>query len=140
VVEHDGHTHITYVCELPREPGEVQRTLGIFQQASLIVAVRNPDAPAPQGTGLGARRRPQLPQELMERFGGRRFAPLDPPSFLDHEGVELVLIGAAVDAESELGIHLDARDEDVESADIIRELRLPQRRIPLEPLETGRWT
>jgi hypothetical protein len=34
-------------------------------------------------------------ERLPERFGGRRFAPLDTPEWLDYEGVELVLIGAA---------------------------------------------
>ncbi len=34
---------------------------------------------------------------LMERFAGRRFAPLE-PAFLEHEGAELVLIGGRSDA------------------------------------------
>jgi hypothetical protein len=99
IVDHDGHTHLAYVLEVPREPGEAQRTFNIREMASYVVAVRNPDAPAPQGAGLPSRERADLPSDLASRFDGRRFIALDPPAFLDHEGVELVLIGAAEDGE-----------------------------------------
>jgi hypothetical protein len=112
VVEHDGHTHLAYALEPPREPDPLQRELGIRREASYIVAVRNPDAPAPPGVGLDAGRRADLPRTLRERFQQRRFAPLDPPDFLDHAGVEIVLIGAAEDASRELGIDVRC-DEDV---------------------------
>jgi hypothetical protein len=107
IVEHGGHTHLAYALELPREPGAIQRELNILRQASYIVAVRNPDAPAPPGAGLPEHRRAEYPPELRERFGGRRFIPLDPPELLDHPGAELVLIGAAEDASGELGLQLD---------------------------------
>jgi hypothetical protein len=99
IAEHGGHTHLVYVLERPREPGEVQRALNIRPQASYIVAVRNPDAPAPPGAGLPEHRRAVYPPELRERFGTRRFIPADPPELLDHPGTELVLIGAAETAE-----------------------------------------
>jgi hypothetical protein len=139
IVRHDDHTHLAYALELPAEPGEVQRELRLEREASYVVAVRNPDAPAPPGAGLPPRERAQLPQELRERFGGRRFAPLDPPGFLDHEGVELVLIGASEDVREELGLDLDAERERLENADIFRELGLRPDELPTEPLETGRW-
>jgi hypothetical protein len=106
VVEHDGHTHLAYRLDQEGEPDPLQRELGIRREASYIVAVRNPEAPAPPGTGLGAGRRADLPSALQQRFGSRRFAPLDPPDFLDHAGVEVVLIGAAEHASEELGIDL----------------------------------
>jgi hypothetical protein len=135
--DHDGHTHLAYVLELPREPGEAQRLFRIEREASYVVAVRNPDAEAPPGTGLPERRRPDYPDELQARFGGRRFSPLDPPELLDHEGAELVMIGAAADAETDLGVELDAETERIEDADLFRRLRAPREELPLEPLERG---
>jgi hypothetical protein len=139
LVDHGGHTHLAYALELPPEPGDVQRALGIEREASYIVAVRSPDAPAPPGAGLPPQRRAQLPPELTERFGGRRFAPVDPPEMLDYEGIELVMIGASVDVDAELGIDLDAHAERLETADIFRKLRIRPEQVPTEPLETGRW-
>jgi hypothetical protein len=87
-----------------------------------IVAVRNPAAPAPSGAGLPRQRRPKLPPKLRERFDGRRWNVVDDPAFLDHEGVELVLIGAAEDVEAELGIELDANAERLEAAELVANL------------------
>jgi hypothetical protein len=137
LVDHDGHTHLAYVLELPREPGEAQAELNILREASYVVAVRNPEAPAPPGAGLQPHRRAQYPPELLDRFGGRRFAAVDPPEFLDHEGAELVLIGAAEDPVRELGVQIDAEAERLEQADVFRELRLHRGEIRTEPLETG---
>jgi hypothetical protein len=123
VVEHDGHTHLAYRLDREREPDRLQRELGIRREAGYIVAVRNPEAPAPPGTGLGAGRRADLPRSLQERFGGRRFAPLDPPDFLDHAGVELVLVGAAEHASRELGIDLRPELERRTGADVLAALR-----------------
>jgi len=139
IVDHDGHTHLAYALELPREPGDVQRELRIEREASYVVAVRNPEAPAPPGAGLTPRERAEFPREFLDRFGGRRFIPLDPPSLLDYEGAEIVLIGAAEDAEAELGIDLDAERERLEDADIFQDLRLRARELPTEPLEQGKW-
>ena len=136
IVEHNGHTHLVYVLELPREPGPAQETFRIRPEASFIVAVRNPLAEAPPGMGLSPHQRADYPPELMERFRGRRFAPLDDPRFLD-EGAELVLIGASEDVESELGIALDPRDLRLETADIFRQLRIRPGELPTEPLERG---
>ena len=103
------------------------------------MAVRNPEVEAPRGVGLPPQRRPAFPRSLMERFRGRRFAPLNPPSFLDYEGAEIVLIGASETASRELGIDFDAEAERIEDADILTELRLRPGGVPLEPLYRGGW-
>jgi hypothetical protein len=122
LADHDGHSHLAYALDLPREPGEAQRMFNLGRDASFIVAVRNPDAPAPPGTGLPRIRRSELPPELRERFGARRWLPVDDPALLDHPGVELVLIGAAADVEGELGLALSTQAETVAASELLADL------------------
>jgi hypothetical protein len=137
IVDHDGHSHLAYVLELPPEPGPAQRVFRITKEASYIIAVRNPEAAAPPGVGLRPGQRAEYPPELLERFRGRRFTFVDTPELLDYEGAELVLIGASEDPEAELGIELDAEHERLEAADIFRKLRLRRGEVPLDPIESG---
>ncbi|MCC6556682.1 MAG: hypothetical protein IT372_27290 [Polyangiaceae bacterium] len=133
------HTHLAYALELPREPGEVQEELGLADEGSYVVSVKNPEAPSPPSAGLRRGQRAELPRDLQERFGGRRFVDVDPPAFLDHEGTEIVLVGAREDASEELGIDLEPEEESRETADVCRDLRLECSRRRVEPLLEGRW-
>jgi len=139
IARHDDHTHLAYELELPRQPGEVQRDLNIGAQASYIVAVRNPRAPAPPGVGRPGSGRPDLPPELLERFRGRRFASLDPPDFLDHPGVEIVLVGAAFDVARELGLDLSTEAETAARNTLFEDLHTERGNRPVDPLFTGVW-
>lgn len=134
------HTHLAYVLELPKSPGEVQDAFNIEPEASFILTVKNPEAPPTHGSAAGARgahREPDLPRDLKARFDGRRFVPCDPPSFLDHEGVEFVLIGAGEDIGTELGIDMPVEEENETGADILRDLKLSRSDHPIEPLIKG---
>jgi hypothetical protein len=137
LVDHERHTHLAYVLELPRVPGAAQSLFGIEHEASYVIAVRNPDAPAPPGAGLDPRQRARYPEELKERFRGRRFVAVEVPRLLDYEGAEIVLIGASEDVGGELGIELDTEDERVAEADIFDRLRITPAELPTEPLERG---
>jgi hypothetical protein len=139
LVDHDGHTHLAYALELPRRRGDVQKAFGIEREASYVIAVKNPDAPTPPGVGLQPGRRADYPKRLRDLFADRRFIPVDPPELLDHEGAELVLIGAAHDADRELGIDLDTERESFDEADIFKKLRLRPDDVPVEPLAKGTW-
>jgi hypothetical protein len=75
---------------------------------------------------------------LQQRFGGRRFIPVDPVDFLNYEGAELILIGATTNAEEELGVAFRPDDENEHKADVLRDLKLP-REIVREPLFEGQW-
>jgi hypothetical protein len=138
IADHGGHTHLAYALELPREPGEAQELFGIHPEASYIVAVRNPDAPAPPGAGLSPRQRPDLPAEIRERFGSRRFMAVNPPGILDYAGVEIVIIGASKDAERELGIEIATEGESLDTAELFARLRLRPDEVPTDPLVSGR--
>ncbi len=139
LVEHGGHTHLAYALELPKEPDEVQKELNIAPEASFVVSVKNPDKPSPPSAGLGKRQKARYPRSLMEKFRGRRFIEIEPPDYLDYEGAELMMIGAREDAERELEIDLEARDEDVNSAEMFSDLRIRKSQHPIEPLFEGRW-
>ena len=139
LVRHGEHSHLAYALELPATPGEVQRAMNIVQEGSYIVAVKNPAAPSPEGVGLDETRRARLPKTLAARFGGRRFIALDPPDFLDYEGVEIVLVGARANVGEELGIDLEPAHETAATAEIFRELKLEDSVHPLTPLFEGKW-
>jgi hypothetical protein len=139
IARHDDHTHLAYQVELPHRAGPAQHDLGIEPEASYIVTVKNPQAPSPPGTGLPSAGKARLPGRLQAMFHGRRFAPLDPPGFLDHPGTEIVLIGAAHDASAELDLDLDAEVEHAERNTIFDDLRIGQRERPVSPLFVGEW-
>jgi hypothetical protein len=101
IAEHEGHVHFEYVLASRNDDDHVRALLNVRDEASYVVAVRNPEAPAPAGAGLSPSQRPHFPPDVLERFRGRRFLPLDDPALLDQPGVELVLIGATEDAELE---------------------------------------
>jgi hypothetical protein len=137
LARHGDHTHLAYARLHPQQPGEVQRELNLQRQASYIITVRNAQVPPPPGTRAGAGRRPQFPDDLQARFGDRRFAPVNPPDFLAHEGAELALIGAAGDPARELGINLDSQAERLGVREVFEELRLSWDRQLADPLEKG---
>lgn len=89
--------------------------------------------------GLAEERKPELPKQLQERFRGRRFIDADPPELLEHEGVEILLVGMRADVSEELGIELNPQRETADTAEIFRELQMEKTRHPAEPLLKGEW-
>jgi hypothetical protein len=137
IARHNNHTHFAYLLELPPTPGPVQEALRILPRAAYVVAVRNPRTDS--AVGLEPARRAKLPTPLQKHFHGRRFIPLDPPDFLDHEGTEVLLVGTRADAQAELGIELEPQHEDLATAGIFTDLQIEQSVHPLEPLVKGEW-
>nr|MBS0020314.1 hypothetical protein [Gammaproteobacteria bacterium] len=139
VGRHGDHTHLAYALELPAEPGAVQRTLHIEEQASYVLSIKNPERTSAGHAGVGEKRRVRFPKHLQERFRERRFIPADPPDFLDHEGAEVLFIGAADDIPKQLGLSLEPQHETESTAEIFRELRMVKSRHPVKPLLEGQW-
>lgn len=139
IARHDNHTHLAFALELPERPGEVQQELNIPTEGSYIITVKNPNVPSPPDAGLSGETKPNLPQRLRQRFQDRRFIPVDPPDYLDREGVELVLIGADEHVLEELGVRLDPQHETIETAELFNDLRMERTAHPLKPLFEGRW-
>jgi hypothetical protein len=139
LVRHDDHTHLAYVLELPEEPGPPQETFNIAEEGSYILSVKNPEQPAPRGLGLKKERQAAFPKRLQQRFRGRRFVEVDPADFLDYEGAELLLVGAASDVVEELSVQLEPQQETAATAEIFNDLRLEKSRQSIEPLLKGEW-
>jgi hypothetical protein len=139
IARHASHTHLIYALELPDKPGEVQEELHLDAEASYIVSVKNPEQPSPPGVGLGEERQVSFPKTLQGRFRGRRFMPVDPPSFLNYEGVEVLLIGASDEVSEELDVQLHPEEETAATAEIFTDLHLQKSRHPMKPLFEGIW-
>jgi len=139
IARHRGHTHLAHRLELPAQPGDVQRAFNITEEGSYIVSVKNPKAPSPPGAGLDEACEAKFPKSLVKRFRGRRFIPLDPPDFLDHEGAEIVLVGASAEVAGELGLDLQPEHETEATAQIFSDLGLEKSLHPTTPLLEGKW-
>jgi len=50
IVDHNNHTELAFVLELPKELGEAQKELGIEKEASYIITVINPKIPKEKNT------------------------------------------------------------------------------------------
>ncbi len=138
VARHGNHTHLLYALELPAEPDEVQRELRIEKRGSYLLSVKNPQAGSPPSMGLEEERKAHFPEELQERFGGRRFLPLI-PEFLDYEGAELLVAGTDESPAEAPEVDLRPECETEETANLFQELEMDRDRHPVEPLLTGKW-
>lgn len=139
ILRHEDHTHLVYALELPKEPGEVQEELRIEEEASYVIAIKNPEASTPPQAGLPSGAKPDYSKELEEGFRDRRFGEADPTEYLDYEGTQFLLVSASGDVKDELGIDLEPQEEKESTAEIFKDLRLRKQEHPLEPLFKGEW-
>jgi hypothetical protein len=64
IINHKNHAELAYILEMPKEPGEAQKELGIEKEASYIVSVINPKVPVTQGYP-SAEQAPQYSQFIL---------------------------------------------------------------------------
>lgn len=136
-------THFVYKSErFPAAEHEPQDELNIRPEASYIIQVKNPTQPSPPYAGRGANKQPEFPKELMEKMGSIRWAPCDPPDFLNYEGCEFILISASDDLEQELGleVHQDERLEAELHALVAAAVGPKEEKKLVKPLFEGKWT
>jgi hypothetical protein len=94
IVQHDNHTELVYILELPEVPGPTQREFEIKKEASYIVSVKNPDISVPGFAAFSSARKPEYSKDMMKKFGNRRWINVDDSRLLDYENTQLLLIGA----------------------------------------------
>lgn len=139
LVRHGRDSVLVYALELPEELGEVQEAFGIERQGRFVVSMKNPGVESPQGLGLEPDQQGSLPEELQSLFGSRRWHPADPPAMLNHEGIEMILIGGRIDPDADLGVELEPQPEDEEQAEVFRDLQLDRSERAMRPLFEGKW-
>jgi Protein of unknown function (DUF2795) len=139
IVEHEGHSELAYVLELPEVPGPAQNEFQVKKEASYIISVKNPDI---QIAGYSAflNRKPNYPKTLREKFGNRRWINVDDHGLIDYQNAQLVLIGARENnVEEELGIDINHEKETTGSAELFKDLKMKKDQVPLNALFQGEF-
>lgn len=90
IVDDGSSTHLVYKITIPSQLGEVQKDVGLREQSSYVVSVKNPEAPAPANASLP--KGPEYSQKIMDEFRGRRWMPLK-PELLDFANTQFLLVG-----------------------------------------------
>src|ERR671932_581662 len=139
VKHHQNHTELAYILELPKEPGEAQKELGIEKEASYIISVINPKIPKSPNLPT-TEEPPKYPQEVLNEFNEtENFVSLSKDTkFIDYQNAQIILIGAreGIDViKNETGIEIK---EEQSSADIFDKLKLRRELVPTRPLTEGK--
>lgn len=142
IVKHQDHSELAYILELPKEPGEAQKELGIEKEASYIVTVINPIKPVPQGYP-SADQSPQYPESVQQEFNENEdFVPLTRNmELINYQNAQVILIGAREGKDvikKEIGIDIAEEPETNKSPDIFSKLKVRKEQIPVRPLMEGK--
>jgi Protein of unknown function (DUF2795) len=138
IVQHDNHTELAYILELPQAPGPTQREFEIKKEASYIISVKNPDISVKGYAAFSSTRRLEYSKNLQEKFGNKRWINVEDSELLNYENTQLLLIGARKnDVEEELGIDINEEKETLNSADLFKELKVKREQVPVKSLMKG---
>ena len=147
VKHHQKHTELAYILEMPKQPGEAQKELGIEKEASYIISVINPRKPAASSVADGGKypsteEIPMYPEELLEEFGDDdTFVPLSRDTrFIDYQNAQILLTAAREGRDvikSDIGIEID-QSHDSSQADIFYKLKVRKDQVPIRPLTEGK--
>jgi hypothetical protein len=145
IVKHQTHAELAYILEMPREPGEAQRELGIQKEASYVISVINPKKPAASAVADGGaypstKELPMYPKEVLSEFKDSEiFVSLSRDTrLIDYKNAQIILIGAREGRDvikSEIGIEIE---EYPQSADIFNKLKVRKDHVPIRPLTEGK--
>jgi hypothetical protein len=139
IVKHQNHAELAYILEMPEQPGEAQKELGIQKEASYVISVINPKRPAPTGYP-STEEPPKYPDEVLKDFNEtENFVSLAKDTkFIDYQNAQIILIGAREGRDvikSEIGMDIQ---ESPESADIFNKLKVRKDQVPIRPLTEGK--
>jgi hypothetical protein len=143
IVKHQDHAELAYVLEMPEEPGEAQRELGIEKEASYIVSIINPKVTVPAGYP-SSEEPPNYPEPILKEFGeNENFISLARDlRFINFQNAQMILVGAKEGRDmiqKEFGIDIEEEKETVQSADIFSKLKIEKDRVPIRPLIEGKF-
>ena len=140
IVRHQNHTELAYVLEMPNEPGDAQRELGIEKEASYVISVINPKIPKSSNLPT-TEEPPKYPQEVLNEFNENdNFVSLSKDTkFIDYQNAQIILVGAREGRDvikNEIGIEI--KEEPSSAADIFDKLKLRREQVPIKPLTEGK--
>lgn len=143
IVNYSNHTELAFILELPKEPGEAQKELGIEKEASYIITVINPKIPKREEYLPTTEDPPRYPESILKDFNDKEnFVPLSRNlKFIDYQNAQVILIGARegrATVTQELGITVETENENEKSADIFTRLRIHKDQVPIKPLIQGK--
>jgi hypothetical protein len=148
LVKYRNHAEIAYILELPKEPGEAQKELGIEKEASYIISVINPKT-GPSTEGYPSTEEPaKYPPEVLNEFNeNENFISLTKDTkLIDYKNAQIILIGAREGKDvikNDIGIEIEAEEEGdgqtqrQQFSDIFSKLKLRKDQIPIRPLIEG---
>jgi hypothetical protein len=142
IVKYQKHTELAYILEMPKEPGEAQKELGIEKEASYVISVINPKKPTPQGYP-SADQPASYPEHILNEFeGAENFVSLARNlKYIDYQNSQIMLIGAREGRDTiknEIGIDINDEQETQQSADIFTKLKVRKDHVPIKPLTEGK--
>lgn len=148
IVKHQNHAELAYILEMPKEPGEAQRELGVEKEASYIISVINPKKPTASAVGAGGgypttEELPMYPEEVLNEFKDSEiFVSLSRDTrLIDYRNAQIILIGAREGRDvirKEIGVEINDEDETQQSADIFTKLKVQRDQVPIKPLIEGK--
>ncbi|HET9807926.1 MAG TPA: hypothetical protein VFP49_13570 [Nitrososphaeraceae archaeon] len=151
IIEHQNHTELAFILEMPQEIGEAQKELGIQKEATYIITVINPNKPVPEGYRTAEAEHPKYP-EVIEKYlnnSQKRFISLSQNlNLINYQNAQVVLIGAREGKDiikQEIGLDIKTEDEggDKENlsstSDIFTKLKLRKEQIPIKPIIEGKF-
>jgi len=148
LVKYQNHAEIAYILELPKEPGEAQKELGIEKEASYIISVINPKT-RPSKEGYPSTEEPaKYPPEVLNEFNeNENFISLTKDTkLIDYKNAQIILIGAREGKDvikNDIGIEIEAEEEGdgqtqrQQFSDIFSKLKLRKDQVPIRPLIEG---
>jgi hypothetical protein len=143
IIKHLDHAELAYILELPKEPGEAQKELGIEKEASYIITVINPNKPAPKGYP-SAEESPTYPDSVLKEFSANEsFIPLSKNlKLIDYQNAQIILIGSREGRDvikNEVAIEIEENEnQQQQTADIFNKLKVQRDKVPTKPLIEGK--
>ena len=142
IVKYQKHTELAYILEIPKDPGEAQKELGIEKEASYVISVINPKRPTPQGYPA-AEQSVRYPDDILNEFEeAENFVSLARNlKYIDYQNSQIILVGAREGRDAiknEIGIEINDEQETQDSADIFTRLKVRKDQVPIKPLTEGK--
>ncbi|KAL0257772.1 hypothetical protein SLS55_006935 [Diplodia seriata] len=94
ITETGRSSHLAYMLTIPTELGEVQKEMGLRNQGSFVMSVKNPERKGPASAQLP--QGPDLPKEMIAEFRGLAWVSVK-PQYLNYDNVQILLIGEGTD-------------------------------------------